>query len=110
MCGKVEQILSVQEHTEKHQKHDERCSRNWFNPRFSNDTNGNCTKQEGGHDEHGCKHQRSEDGETAHGENYEHGEECNTHEDWNVLEWPFIPSLAFHVLLASFPLEGGANV
>ena len=53
-----EQVLGVEEHTEQHQQHDERRSRNGLNAGFTHDTNSNGTQHEGREDENGGEDQR----------------------------------------------------
>ena len=110
MRVEFEQVLGVEEHAEQHQQHDERRSRNGFNAGFAHDTNGDGAQHEGRENQHGGEDQRRERRETTDGEDDDHGKEGHAHEDGNVLERPFVPTLAFHVFLAAVTLERCTDV
>ena len=106
----VQEVLEIEEHTEQHQEDDEGGTGNGLNTRLTHDTNSDGTEHEGGQDEHHGEDQSSEWRETTDGENDDHGDEGDAHEDGDVLERPFVPTLAFHVFLATIALEGSTDV
>ena len=106
----AEQVLEVEENTEQHQQHDEGGSRNGFNTGFAHHSNGDGAQHERREDENGSENKGCNGGETADGENQNHGEEGDDHEDGDVFQGPLVPTLAFHVFLATFTREGGTNV
>ena len=102
--------MEVEEDTKQHQEDNERCSGDRLDTRFTHDTNGDSTQHEGGQNQHHSEDQSSEWRKATNGEDDDHGEEGDTHEDGNVLEWPFVPSFAFHVFLATVALERCTDV